>query len=558
MPLYLPDAGYATDAVITAMFSPAEEPAAEPRATADEPVAGPPAGMVAVRVSGLVDTGRGRGDGAVLPGDAPPVLKGEDVVFCSPVVAAPAVVRRDGRVQADGWLPDQVRLGILEQHLGDGVIEDLVAEPALGARPGSRRRSMSLALTVRFTLAMALLPEASYQEVMTRLVGILPRVPWRRDWRVPGARVVTQWRRRVGPAVTRALFHRVAGLIDPEPRWCGLVVCAVDGFHTRVPDTPANRAAFGSIGTADDTAGFPSVRSVIATAASGRATLGAVLDAADVGEQTLLLRMVEEHPEVFRAGRVFCMDRNFPGWDLIDRIRQCGAHLVMRIKAGITLDLIEWLPDGSYLAWLGKEHPRLVRVVEYDVDVEGGVSELFCLATTLLDAHAYPADKICQVYPQRWAASETTIGENKTLVTDAGPSRGPILRSGEPDLVRQEFYAWLSAAQLVRKAAHAAAACATRRPVDVAEVSFTATRHEVTRSMTQTLVTATTTLQALTAAAEHASHAVLTRLVTPDRHRHSDRRRKHQPRFPRAKHTTPTTRGSSTINLRCSPTRPAP
>ena len=143
------------------------------------------------------------------------------------------------------------------------------------------------------------------------------------------------------------------------------------------------------------------------------------------------------------------------------------------------------------------------------------------------------------MYPQRWSASETTIGQNKTLVTDAGPSRGSILRSGEPDLVLQEFYAWLTAGQLVRKAVYDTAAQAAGKPVETAQVSFTATRHEVTRPITQTLVTATTSLDALTAATETASRAVLTRLLTPGRDRHSDRRRKHQPRFPRTRQTTP-------------------
>ena len=46
-------------------------------------------------------------------------------------MTAPAVVRRDGTVLACAWLPDQVRLGELERHLGDGVIE-AVMEAALG------------------------------------------------------------------------------------------------------------------------------------------------------------------------------------------------------------------------------------------------------------------------------------------------------------------------------------------------------------------------------------------------------------------------------------------
>jgi hypothetical protein len=61
------------------------------------------------------------------------------------VVTAPAVVRRDGTVLADAWLPDLVRLGELERHLGDGVIEAIV-DAELGRRrlrPRQRRRIMS-------------------------------------------------------------------------------------------------------------------------------------------------------------------------------------------------------------------------------------------------------------------------------------------------------------------------------------------------------------------------------------------------------------------------------
>ena len=54
----------------------------------------------------------------------------------------------------------------------------------------------------------------------------------------------------------------------------------------------------------------------------------------------------------------------------------------------------------------------------------------------------------------RLSAAETTIGEAKSTITDAGPSRGPILRSETPELVKQEIWAWLAATQLLRRAAH--------------------------------------------------------------------------------------------------------
>jgi hypothetical protein len=66
-----------------------------------------------------------RGQGTVMSAAAAPA-RGELAVFCRPVVTAPALLRRDGGVRAGGWLPDFVRLGELECHLGGGVIEAVV------------------------------------------------------------------------------------------------------------------------------------------------------------------------------------------------------------------------------------------------------------------------------------------------------------------------------------------------------------------------------------------------------------------------------------------------
>jgi hypothetical protein len=85
---------------------------------------------------------------------------GEMAVFCRPVVTAPALLRRDGSVRAEGWLPDFVRLGELERHLGDGVIEAL-ADAALEQgrlKERQRRRIMSYPLVIRLMIGMALMP----------------------------------------------------------------------------------------------------------------------------------------------------------------------------------------------------------------------------------------------------------------------------------------------------------------------------------------------------------------------------------------------------------------
>jgi hypothetical protein len=99
------------------------------------PSAGTPAGMLAVPARDL----QVRGSGSVTVAGAAPKT-GQETVFSLPVLTAPAFVRRDGTVQADAWLPDLVRLGILETYLGDGVIEKIVAKGLRNGRLPLRER----------------------------------------------------------------------------------------------------------------------------------------------------------------------------------------------------------------------------------------------------------------------------------------------------------------------------------------------------------------------------------------------------------------------------------
>jgi len=542
---------------------------------AEFPAAGTPAGTLVVRAAGL----RVHGGTLIAPDGVPPA--GELAVFCRPVVTAPAVVRRDGTVLADAWLPDLVRLGELERHLGDGVIEEIagvaVAEGRLKKR--ERRRLMSYPLVIRLMIAMGLMPDASYCEALARLAGLLADVPFTLDWHVPTEKVITEWRLPVPADVMESIFWRAAGplLAGEEPSavlLAGMMVCAADGMLVNIADTEANRKAFGSTGTADDSAPFPQLRVVAITARAGRAMLGAILGGAAAGEQTLLKRLVRRRPDLV-AGRVICFDRNFPGYDLIMAILDAGGHIIARVKEGISLGFDDgpgrgWLPDGSRLTWLnapsGKNEDRLpVRAAEHNAilprgDGTGEVSQTCTLITTLLDHRAAPADQVRDTYLTRWSASETTFGEDKTTITGAGNrTSGPVLRSGSPRLVIQEAWAWLTATQLVRASAaaalrgqHAAARALRRRdqaPVTADEESFTASRHHMIRSMTSTQVTATSSLAALAAAADAAARAALHTLNVPGRERHSERAQKARPKFPHATATKTTVTGKPQVQV---------
>ena len=539
-------------------------------------VAGTPAGMVVVRAAGL----RVRGGTVTAAGDAVPQA-GELAVFCRPVVTAPVLARRDGGMLADAWLPDLVRLGELERHLGDGVIEAIVdAELGKGRlRPRERRRLMSYPLVIRLMIATGLMPEASCREALARLAGLLADVPFALEWHVPTGKVITGWRLLIPADVMEGIFWHAAGplISGDEPSavlLAGMMVLAADGMLVNLADTAANRAMFGSTGTADDSAPFPQLRVVALTARAGRAMLGAILGSSSTGEQTLLKRLVKRRPALF-AGRVICFDRNFPGYDLIMAILDAGGHVIARMKEGISLDCEDgpargWLPDGSRMSWLNapsrrKEDRLPVRVTEHNAILPSGdgteeVSQTCTVITTLLDHRAAPADAVRETYLTRWSASETTFGEDKTTITGAGNrTSGPVLRSGSPRLVIQEAWAWLTATQLVRACAAAAlrsehaAARALRRndaaPVTADEESFTAVLRHTIRSMTSTQITASSSLDAIAAAADAAARAALHTLNVPGRQRHSKRAQKARPNFPHAPATKTTVPGKPQVTV---------
>ena len=323
---------------------------------------------------------------------------------------------------------------------------------------------------------------------------------------------------------------------------------------TRVPDTPANREAFGSTGTADDSAPYPQVRDLLATDASTRGTLAVVSGPSGgpkaEGEQALLDTMLTRYPGVFTAGRLWVLDRNFPGADRVSRMLATGTHVLIRVKSDITLNRIGgFLPDGSYHSYLTGGPPGgrwclKVRVIEYLVDVEGqDTGEMFCLITDLHDYVAYPASQLAAAYAWRWPGSETSLKEAKSAITGAGPSAGPIFRSASPALISQEHAAWICGTELCRALARAAARNAAparkgRRAgqeVQPREISFTAARRAALASIRSGAATAS--LPAPMAGAFHREtiRALGKRRIVIDRHRHRDRKTKTCQAFPAAR-----------------------
>ena len=401
----------------------------------DGEVPGGGALMVAVRPEDLVSPLRnGRpleagGRSALVIAGTGKIRTGDTVVFVKVVAVAPAQVRRDGRVQAQGSPAGHATLGPLEERLerqaGPGVI-DGVAERAVLAEKyvkGERERLLARAFMIRAIVLMTLMPDADIREVLIALAGDLAGVPWARAWVPASARACGDWRNALGREPLEELQDIVlrASWAGHEDRdWRAVVIGrtrplktgSVDGTLVRVPDTPANRAMFGSAGTGDDSSPFPQLRTLPLTDASTRALLGMPHGPAGTGkaaaEQKLLDKAMEQYPHLFTMDRLWLMDRNYPGAARIARLT-ARTHVLIRLKSDVPLKRVsEILPDGSYLAELSGDGVTVtVRAIEYWVTVEGqDVPEMFCLVTDLLDWREYPAPELAALYKWRWDGSD--------------------------------------------------------------------------------------------------------------------------------------------------------
>ena len=418
-------------------------------------------------------SGRDLGGGdrsALVIGGTEKIRTGGAVVFCKVVAVTEAQVKRDGQVRAKGSPVHHATLGPPEDKAGPGVAGGIAGRAPLGARfvKGERERLLARAFMIRVIVVMTLMPDARPGDVIAALAGDLALVPWARSWRPASARAAGDWRNALGPVPLEELRDLVLGQAWREHRERGcpgavtigkkrpLRAGSLDGTLLRVPDTPANRAFFGTVGTGDDSGPYPCLRALPLTCCSCRALFAMPHGPAGTGkaaaEQKLLDEAMEYFPALLDPGWIWLMDRNYHGAPRLARMIR-STHVLARLKSDIPLKRTSpVLPDSSYEAELsGNGVTVKVRVIEYWVDVEGQeVPEMFCLVTDLMDWEDYPAPELAALYKWRWDGSETALREAKGPLRGAGPGTGPMLRSGSPDLVRQELAAWAAATGLTR------------------------------------------------------------------------------------------------------------
>jgi hypothetical protein len=351
-------------------------------------------------------------------------------------------------------LPDRISIGVLARTFPSSVLDEVI--DAAGVRE-QRYRRLPARLMMVFTLACWLFMRSGYGLVLSKLADAQAFTgPGWGDWRAPGTGAITRAKAKLGAQPFKLLFARTTvpagGAGTPGVFHAGLRVVTVDGFTLDVPDTADNAEFFGrgSNGTATSNP-YPQLRALVLAESGTRVLLGAAYGPSSSGEQTLAQDLLP----AIGPGMIVLADRGFASWKLWRAAAATGAHLCWRMSASFTLPVLQVLPDGTYLSELRPPRrkdgaPIRVRVIEYSVistDENGQeTSELFALATTLVDVDTHPAIELAQLYHARWQA-ETGIGDLKTLIR-GGPE--VLLRSQTPAMVEQEFWAMLCVYQAIR------------------------------------------------------------------------------------------------------------
>jgi hypothetical protein len=360
-----------------------------------------------------------------------------------------------------GRLTDGVTIGLLATVFPDEAV--CAAIEAAGKRE-QRNRALPARLMVYLTMALWLDFDKGYVRVLRSLLSGLR---WARGgwdgYTVPTDGAISRARDRLGSAPMKALFEATAKPTVPagheEVFWRGLRKVAADGTVFDLPASQSNTAAFGipSGGV------LPQARLVALAECGSLAMIGAAFDSIEVGERTLLERLLGS----LTPGMLLLADRGFPSYELYEAAAATGAHLLWRVSDSFSLPVKQRLDDGTYLSELrGKRRGErvTVRVIEYSVRDDDGVSEVFALITTLLDPDQAPAIELARIYADRWHVEILF----KLVKVDLRRTGG-VLRSGSAEGIRQELWALLCVYQALRSLITRAAMIAG---VDPARISF--------------------------------------------------------------------------------------
>jgi hypothetical protein len=438
-------------------------------------------------------------------------------------------------------------------ELADAVLEETRARQR-------RLRVLPSRVGIYFVLALGLFPRAGYLGVWAELTAALGGM----GLAAPSSKALRDLRRRLGAAPLKALFEVLAGPVA-WPRMPGVLfgryrTVAFDGCKTiKVPDTVRNRAWLGKMNAALGETGYPVIQLMTLVETGTRALIGAVFGSTASGEQAWARRLLH----LLDESMLVLMDRGFDAGEFLRQVAATKAQFLVRLTATRRPPVLGHLPDGSALSLIGGVQVRII-TAQVTVTCADGTryGGSYRLATTLLDHHAYPATALISLYHERWEHEITYLALRHTLL------QGRVLRSCDPEGLRQEMWALLALYQALRIAITDAITTVPGADPDRASYQIAVQAAQATVTQARNIVTGAAD------PATSISYAILATLHPPRRPRVCARRvksplsrwNKHPPGKPRTsqriiKITTDTSAGhpqATTHRTRCVTTAGGP
>ena len=327
------------------------------------------------------------------------------------------------------------------------LIDPAWIEQALTAsgKASIRRRKLPAEHAVWLVIGLALFRNRPLWQVVQQLGLSLD------GQTLPAPSASVQARQRLGEEPLAELFRlltRAWSRANQVPTQQPLRVLAVDGVVWSAPDTPENRLQLGSCSTQHGPLPWPQIRATCLMDTHSHELLDAKLGGMDSGELTVAAQLQGEDHSVTLFDRAYFSAAFLLDWQSAGQQR----HWLMRAKDNLRYEFIEQLAQGDALIRMPispqarKARPALpthwqARLIAVSV---GGRVRRFI--TSLQNHQSHPAGQLAELYRQRWEI-ELGFREIKQSLQEGEP----VLRSRQPELVRQELWGVLIAYTLLRR-----------------------------------------------------------------------------------------------------------
>ena len=277
--------------------------------------------------------------------------------------------------------------------------------------------------------------------------------------------------------ILRHTSQRLQQITDTG-RLNGRRVIVVDGTGVSMPDTEANQAVWPQPANQKPGCGFPQA----SLCACFCLQSGALLSYQTGNKKSHELPMLRKQIETFKRGDIFLGDKGFCSYFDVSSFKDRGIDSVITLARRIPATevdaikilgkddlLIHWkkpvrskASSYSQADWEQLPETLTLRQIKVTVTQPGFRVSAFYIVTTLLDAQAYSAGEIAELYFQRWDVELFFRDIKTTMAMD-------ILRCKTPDMVRKEIMMHLIVYNCIRGLMIEAA---QEKGIRVREVSF--------------------------------------------------------------------------------------